>query len=63
MESRRYNWFGRRIRLWVAAVLYLPAIMLAVIVLGAAHVDAMVSFAVAGVMLVAFYVYAMMAKY
>ncbi len=63
LESRRYQWFGRRIRLWVAAVLYLPAIMLAVIAMGAAHVDAVVSFAVAGLMLAGFYAYAIMAKY
>ena len=63
LESRRYRWLGRRIRLWVAAVLYLPAIMLAVIVLGAMRVDPVVSFAAGGVMLAAFYVYAIMAKY
>jgi hypothetical protein len=63
LESRRYRWLGRRIRLWLAGVLYLPAIMLAVIALGAMHVDPIVSFAVAGAMLAGFYVYAIMAKY
>jgi hypothetical protein len=63
LESRRYRWLGRRLRPWVAAMLYLPGIMLAVIVLGAMHVDPMVSFTVAGLMLAGFYVYAIMAKH
>ncbi len=63
LESRRYTWLGLRLRWWIAAVLYLPGIMLAVIVLGAMHVDPMVSFTVAGLMLAGFYVYAIMATY
>ena len=62
LESRRYGWLGRRIGPWVAAVLYLPATMLAVTALGAMHVDPMLAFAFAGLMLAGFYLYAIMAK-
>jgi len=50
---------------WIelGAVFYLPALMLAVVLLGSAGLNPRVAFAVAGVMFVGFLIYAAYGKY
>ena|SRR5215472_2338167 len=50
-------------RLQLAAVLYLPALMLALVVMGSVGVNALVTFGVCGLLLVGFFIYALSGKY
>jgi hypothetical protein len=63
LEARRYRWLQRSTLVWAGALLYLPALMLAVVLLSWMGVGGMVTFAVAALMLAGFYVYALKAKY
>ena len=50
-------------RLQLAAVLYLLALMLALVVMGSVGVNALVTFGVCGLLLVGFFIYALLGKY
>ncbi len=62
LEGKRQRRMGMR---WIelGAVFYLPALMLAVVLLGSAGLNPAVAFAVAGVMFVGFLIYAAYGKY
>jgi hypothetical protein len=62
VEGERHSMIDIR-RLELAGALYLPALMLAVVVLGSVGVNLVVAFAVAGLLLLAFLIYALSAKY
>jgi hypothetical protein len=62
IEGRRHRRIGMR-RIELAAALYLPALMLAVVVMGSVGLSPMIAFAVAGVMFVGFLIYAAYGKY
>ena len=57
VEGRRYRFLDRGFVLTLVGVLYLPALILAVIVLGSSGLGMVVGFAVAGVALLAVYLY------
>jgi hypothetical protein len=61
-EGRRHE-MGEVRRLEIAAALYLPALFLAVFVMGSAGVNPLVAFAVAGLVLVAFLAWVASGKY
>jgi hypothetical protein len=62
VESARHRTGDIR-RLELAGALYLPALMLAVVVMGSLGVNALVAFGVAGVMFVGFCIYAVSGEY
>jgi len=62
VEGNRHRRIGMR-RIELAAALYLPALMLAVLVMGSVGLSPTVAFAVAGVMFVGFLIYAAYGKY
>jgi hypothetical protein len=61
-EGRRYRFLEKRALLTWVGVLYLPMLMLTVVVLGSFNVGALVAFGIAGVALLAVYVYVASAK-
>ena len=62
LEGRRQRKVGMR-RIELAGVLYLPALLLAVVLMGSVGLSPMAAFAVAGVMFVGFLIYAAYGKY
>jgi hypothetical protein len=56
LEGRRHRLMDMR-HLELAGALYLPALIAAIIALGAIHLSPVVAFVVAGVLLVAFFVF------
>jgi hypothetical protein len=62
VEGNRHRTFSIR-RIEVAAYLYLPALILALIVMFSLNVNALVAFGIAGALLAAFLVYAMIGEY
>jgi len=62
LEGRRHRLIEIRY-LEILGLLYLPALLLAIFVMGSAHVSAVIAFAVAGLLAVAFFVYALVAKF
>lgn len=62
VEGRRHRMIGMR-RIELAGALYLPALMLAVVVMGSAGLSPQVAFGVAGVLFVGFLIYAAYGKY
>jgi hypothetical protein len=61
-EAKRQRYFSVK-RMEIAAYLYLPALMLTVLAVTSLHASALVGFAAAGVLLVAFFVYAMIGEW
>ena len=61
LEGRRNRWLDMR-HLQVIGFLYLPALILVVVVLGSANLSLLLAFAVAGVALLAVYLYALAAR-
>lgn len=61
LEGKRRVGGLRRIE--IAGALYLPALMLAVVVMGGAGLNGMIAFGVVGLMLVGFCAYAVAGKY
>jgi len=57
VEGRRYRWLDMGALLTLVGVLYLPTLMLMVVVLGSLNVSPLVAFAIAGLALVAVYVF------
>jgi len=47
----------------ILGLLYLPALVLAIFVMGTAHINGAIAFAVAGLLAVGFLVYALVAKF
>jgi hypothetical protein len=62
LEGDRHRWMDIR-RLELAGALYLPALMLALLVMGSVGVNALIAFGVAGLLLVGFLLYALSGKY
>ena len=62
VEGRRYRFLEKRALLTWVGMLYLPALMLTVVVLGSFKVGALVAFGVAGIALLGVYVYVASAK-
>ena len=62
VEGRRHL-IGEVRRLEVAAVIYLPALFLAVYVMGSAGVDPLIAFGIAGVMFAAFFAWVVSGRY
>src|SRR5438034_7311550 len=50
LEGRRFRWLARR-HLELVGVLYLPALILAIVVMGSANLSLLLAFAVAGIAL------------
>jgi hypothetical protein len=61
-EAKRQRYFSVK-RMEVAAFLYLPVLMVVVVVIGSAHLSPLLGFAVAGVLLVGFFLYAMIGEW
>ena len=61
LEGRRNRWLDMR-HLQVIGFLYLPAVILVVVVLGSANLSLLLAFAVAGVALLAVYLYVLAAR-
>ena len=61
-EGRRYRFLEKRTLLTWVGVLYLPAVMLTVVVLGSFNLGALFGFGIAGLVLVGVYVYVASAK-
>jgi len=61
LEGRRNRWLDMR-HLQVVGFLYLPALILVVVVLGSANLSLLLAFAVAGVALLAVYLYVLAAR-
>jgi hypothetical protein len=61
-EAKRQRYFSVK-RMEIAAFLYLPTLMAVIVVVGSAHLSALLGFAAAGVLLVAFFVYAMIGEW
>ena len=61
-EAKRQRYFSVK-RMEVAGFLYLPALMVTVLAVSALHAGPLVGFAAAGVLLVAFFVYAMIGEW
>jgi len=61
LEGRRNRWLDMR-HLQVIGFLYLPALILVVVVLGSANLSLLLAFAVAGVALLAVYLYVLSAR-
>ena len=62
LEGRRYRWLERRRVFWAIGSLYLPALILAIVVLGSLNVPLFVAFVLAGIALVVVLVYAVAAN-
>ena len=62
VEGRRYRFLEKRPLLTWLGVLYLPALMLTVVVLGSLNVGALIAFGTAGLVLVGVYVFVAVAK-
>lgn len=62
VEANRHRTFSIR-RMEVAAYLYLPTLILALLVMFSLNVNALVAFGIAGLLLGAFLVYAMIGEY
>jgi len=62
LEGRRHRLFGIR-QLEMAGYLYLPCLVLLVVFLASIGVNPLIAFAVAGLLLVGFYVYSLAARY
>lgn len=62
IEGRRHRFLEKRALLTWVGVLYLPMLMLTVVVLGSFNVGGLVAFGIAGVALLAVYVYVAGAK-
>ncbi|HVD47164.1 MAG TPA: hypothetical protein VNG70_07775 [Candidatus Limnocylindria bacterium] len=62
VEGRRHA-MGEVRRLEVAAALYLPALFLAIYVMGSAGVSPLVAFGIAGLMFLGFFVWVVSGKY
>jgi hypothetical protein len=61
-EARRYRFLEKRALLTWVGVLYLPALMLTVVVLGSLNVGALIGFGIAGLALLGVYVYVASAR-
>ena len=61
-EAKRQRYFSVK-RMEIAAFLYLPALMVTVLAVSSLHGSPLVAFASAGVLLVAFFVYAMIGEW
>jgi len=61
-KAKRQRYFSVK-RMEIAAFFYLPALMVTVMVVSSLHASALVAFAAAGVLLVAFFVYAMIGEW
>jgi len=61
-EGRRYRWLEKRAVLTWVGVLYLPAVMLTVVVLGSLNVGALIAFGTAGLALLGVYIYVASAR-
>jgi len=62
LEGKRHRMMDIR-RLELAGALYLPALMLAVVVMGSLGVNPLVAFGVAGLMFAGFLIYALSARH
>ena len=62
LEGRRFRWLEKRGLLTWVGMLYLPALMLTVVVLGSFRLSALIAFGVAGMVLLAVYIFVMSAK-
>ena len=62
LEGRRYRHLDKGTVLSIVGVLYLPALMLSIIVMGSFQVGMVVAFAIAGVALLGVYLYAVLAR-
>ena len=62
IEGRRYRWLDMRMLFGLIGVLYLPALMLMVVVLGSLHVNPIAAFAAAGAALAAVYGFVVVAR-
>ena len=61
-EARRYRWLEKRAVLTWVGVLYLPAVMLTVVVLGSLNFGALIAFGTAGLALLGVYIYVASAR-
>jgi hypothetical protein len=61
-EGRRYRFLEKRAVLTWVGVLYLPAVMLTVVVLGSLNVGALIAFGAAGLALAGVYIYVASAR-
>jgi len=61
-EARRYRFLEKRALLTWVGVLYLPALLLTVVVLGSLNLGALIAFGTAGVALLGVYVFVASAK-
>ncbi len=61
-DAKRQRYFSVK-RMEIAAFLYLPALMVTVLGVSALHAGPLLGFAAAGVLLVAFFVYAMIGEW
>jgi hypothetical protein len=61
-EGRRYRFLEKRALLTWVGVLYLPALLLTVVVLGSFKLGALFAFGIAGLVLVGVYVYVASAR-
>ena len=61
LEGKRYRWLEMR-HLQIVGFLYLPALILAVVVLGSASLNLLLAFAVAGVVLLGIFLYVLSAR-
>ncbi|HXN91838.1 MAG TPA: hypothetical protein VN906_10170 [Candidatus Sulfotelmatobacter sp.] len=62
LEGKRHRLIEIRY-MEILGLLYLPALLLTIIVIGTAHINGVLAFAVAGLLAVAFFVYALVAKF
>ena len=62
IEGRRYRWLDMGTLITLVGVLYLPAVMLTVVILGSFNVSPIVAFAVAGLALLGVYVFLVSAR-
>lgn len=56
IEGRRYRWLDRRM-LDVVGFLYLPALILAIVVMGSANLSLLLAFAIAGLAFIGVFAY------
>src|SRR5438094_566238 len=61
LEGKRYRWLEIR-HLQIVGFLYLPALILAVVVLGSASLNLLLAFAIAGVALLGIFLYVLSAR-
>ncbi|HKW06458.1 MAG TPA: hypothetical protein VJS19_02710 [Candidatus Dormibacteraeota bacterium] len=62
LEGRRSRWLEKRALLTWVGMLYLPALMLTVVVLGSFKLSALIAFGAAGMVLLGVYIFVMSAK-